>query len=384
MEQGRPQPVGLPPSPKSGAENSKMLTATKPTAEKPQTELSLSGQSDNPSSGPLFVVGMWRSGTSLLYALLNQHPEIKLMYEDDLPLLWPLFIGGKAKQDWFARWNFWNSAPQRHKIDANIVSAAAPSLKAALESIYKGQGSAIWGAKSPNYYDSMVSLSRIFPNARFIIIWRNLEGICSSVARAGQKPSWFTRAGMMHRTILGYQRMKLERERLAEAGVEVHDIHYERLVSDPTETMQGICEFLKIRFTPQMCSLVNADRSAVFNHGHHELVNSSKIVSSQDRPETLSQPLKKKIARYTRLWKEEDGEPWTTCEDNVEGDRNKPSHFERLKDRLIYRALRAYDLAIVFIYCYSPMFVLRGYRSLKHPPAPLVTEKLGAPKTSRY
>ncbi|PYX45967.1 MAG: hypothetical protein DMG79_17915 [Acidobacteria bacterium] len=31
------------------------------------------------SAGPLFVVGMWRSGTSLLYALLNQHPEIGLM-----------------------------------------------------------------------------------------------------------------------------------------------------------------------------------------------------------------------------------------------------------------------------------------------------------------
>jgi len=27
-------------------------------------------------SGPLFVVGMWRSGTSLLYTLLNNHPRI--------------------------------------------------------------------------------------------------------------------------------------------------------------------------------------------------------------------------------------------------------------------------------------------------------------------
>ena len=45
--------------------------------------------------GPLFVVGMWRSGTSLFYALLNQHPQIKLMYEDELPLLWPLFLGSR-------------------------------------------------------------------------------------------------------------------------------------------------------------------------------------------------------------------------------------------------------------------------------------------------
>ncbi len=42
------------------------------------------------SPGPLFVVGMWRSGTSLLYALLNQHPQIGLMYESDFALLSPL------------------------------------------------------------------------------------------------------------------------------------------------------------------------------------------------------------------------------------------------------------------------------------------------------
>ena len=35
-------------------------------------------------NGPLFVVGMWRSGTSLFYALFNQHPQIGLMYESDM------------------------------------------------------------------------------------------------------------------------------------------------------------------------------------------------------------------------------------------------------------------------------------------------------------
>ena len=44
------------------------------------------------SDGPVFVVGMWRSGTSLLYALLNQHPQIGLMYESDMLTLSPLFL----------------------------------------------------------------------------------------------------------------------------------------------------------------------------------------------------------------------------------------------------------------------------------------------------
>jgi Sulfotransferase family len=343
-----------------------------------QTESPDSGVTYNQSSRPLFVVGMWRSGTSLLYALLNQHPEIGLMYEDDLALLWPMFIGGKARRDWLARWNFWNSAPQRHKIDLSRIPAAVPSLKAALEFAYKSGGVAIWGAKSPNYYDSMMRLTRIFPNARFIVIWRNLGGICSSITRAGQQPSWFARAGITHRTILGYHRMKVECERLLGAGIEVHQIHYEELVADPAGTMRGICQFLQIPFDPRMSSLRNADRSAVFDHGHHALVNSSEIVSSRERLDVLSSRVKRKIARYTCLWRDDYRGQWPVYAAANMSDQNQPSWIERGVDRLIYHLLRTYDLGVIFVYCFAPMFLLRGYRASKRRTAAAVTRQVQA------
>lgn len=326
------------------------------------------------TSGPLFVVGMWRSGTSLLYALLNQHPDIGLMYEDDLPLLWPLFIAGGAKGDWLERWNFWNGAPDRHKFQADQLPAAPESLKSALEVAYKRAGTAVWGAKSPNYYDAMTELAEMFPAARFLIIWRELGGICSSVIRASQKPSWFSRVGMTHRTILGYREMKVQRDRLVKAGLPVHEIYYDGLVSNPVETMKGICKFLQMPFDPKMCSLRNADRSAVFDHEHHALVNSEEIVASQERPDVLPLPLKRKIARYTCLWKEEFDGRWPVYE--ADREQKKPSTIERTTDRLIYRALRTYDLAIVLIYCFVPLFFLRRYRSLKRQAAPVVAHKV--------
>jgi hypothetical protein len=344
----------------------------KTTAEKFLARNSTPGAIEDQRSGPLFVVGMWRSGTSLLYALLNQHPDIGLMYEDDLWLLWPMFLGGKAKQDWFERWNFWNGGPQRHRLDASLFPAR-PNLKAAVESAYKSAGTLVWGAKSPNYYDAMTSLAREFPAARFIIIWRDLHGICRSIVRAASKPSWFTRAGMIDRTIVGYRQMKLHRDRLVNAGILVHEIHYENLVSDPENTMCGICHFLQISFDPKMCSLRDADRSAVFDHDHHELVNSSEIVSSQHRPEVLSGETVNKIARYTAFWKKQDGGQWPVFAGDVAG-QNVPSRFERAKDFLFYRALRAYDLGIVLVYCYAPLFLLRRYRAMKRPPAPVATQ----------
>src|ERR1700675_4733274 len=93
----------------------------------------IEGKVDRPSSqqadGPLFVVGMWRSGTSLLYALLNQHPQIALMYEGDLPLMWPLFLGGKAKSDWPERWEFWNSSVSRHQLQRGKIPSQLPGLR---------------------------------------------------------------------------------------------------------------------------------------------------------------------------------------------------------------------------------------------------------------
>src|SRR5271156_5750266 len=70
------------------------------------------------SPGPVFVVGMWRSGTSLLYALLNQHPQIGLMYESDFFLLSSLFVLPRKSSSWISKVDSWNGALTRHKIDA--------------------------------------------------------------------------------------------------------------------------------------------------------------------------------------------------------------------------------------------------------------------------
>lgn len=321
--------------------------------------------SSDSSPGPLFVVGMWRSGTSLLYVLLNQHPQIALMYEGDLPLLWPLFLGGRSKPDWLARWDFWNGALQRHKIEIEHFPRTVSNLKSAMETVYRSYaGLAIWGCKSPNYYDSMERIAKMFPNARFIVIWRSLADICRSTTRAAEQGSWFSRKGMAHRIILGYRQMKLECERLASMGAQVHEIHYEELVADPAQTMMGVCRFLRIPFAPRMCSLRDADHSAIFDHGHHAMVKKEEIVSSQQRPEVLPARLKGKIARYISLWRDEYAGRWPAYPSGGSRCCRKPSLMERCSDHLIYNLLRAYDRSVVFIYCFAPLFLLRNYRAL--------------------
>jgi len=321
-------------------------------------------------SGPLFVVGMWRSGTSLLYALLNQHSQISLMYEAELPVLRPLFMLRGGKSDWTKRWNFWNSALDRHQISADEIPDSIGDLPSAVRAVYgqytRRKCATIWGGKSPNYYDSLDRLAKEFPQVQFIVIWRDPADICRSILRAAEKDTWFSKRGITHRALFGLERMKQDCDRLVSSGVSVHQINYEDLIYRPADLMQGICRFLAIPFEERMASLEGADRSAIYEGEHHEGVKSEKIAGKKRRPEVLPAALKRKIQCYTSSWRTQYRGAWPPASADLQDDPVKmPGVLERVKDRLLFRALRALDAAVVYVYCFAPLWLLGKYRESK-------------------
>jgi hypothetical protein len=327
------------------------------------------------SAQPVFVVGIWRSGTSFLYALLNQHSDISLMYESDLLLLSPMFAGGKAKADWKQRWDFWNAGLSRHELDPARLPDQVPNVEAAMRAVCQEYaGSAIWGCKSPSYYDRLDVLSRLFPDARFIIIWRNPADTCRSIVRASKKTSFFGKTGMAKRALLGNREMKKGCDLLLSRGCQVHQLQYEELISEPVAHMEAICEFLRIPFDPKMATLQGADRSAIFSHEHHKSVKGEKIVSQAPRPEVLPPALKSKIDRYLAYWKEQYGGQWPAYPPLPES-FVKPSFLERACDLASFRTLQAWDRAVAVAYCFLPIALLRGYRSLKRQNQPMPSKK---------
>lgn len=326
------------------------------------------------NTGPLFVVGMWRSGTSLLYTLLNKHPEIALMYEADLPLLPGLFRNSGSKADWVERWEFWNSALTRHRIDRQQIPATVPDLKGATETVWKlYAGDALWGEKSPNYYDSLQWLSREFPGARFIVIWRDPADICRSILRAAQSgSSFFSKRGITHRALIGSRRLKSECEALLRQGVPLHQIQYEEMIQDPARVLSGVCGFLGVPFDSQMASLEGGDRSAIYEADHHAGVKSNSIgaMNGKGRDEVLPQAFKNKIDRYVAYWQRESGGTWPRFPKLDAGKNAQPGLTERAGDEILFRILRTFDRFTSLVYCYAPIGLLRGYRAAKAKPAP--------------
>jgi hypothetical protein len=319
-------------------------------------------------SGPLFVVGMWRSGTSLLYSLLNQHPHIGLMYEADLFLLRPLFSRQGGKRDWQGRWEFWNSALSRHGIPKEKISETAPDLPAAARAVWKEYAGAatVLGEKSPNYYDCLQTLSKEFPDARFLVIWRDLADICRSMVRARAGASFFSKPGILHRAIIGYHKLKQECEALERRGVPLHQIHYEEMVAQPNEVMAGICEFLAIPFDPRMTSLQGSDRSAIYEGSHHNHVKGEKILNKRRNKEVLPSRVAGKIERYVSYWRKQYNGAWPRFPKVELEDHGRPGATERFFDEQLFRGLRVLDQFTAFVYCYAPYSWLESYRSFKN------------------
>lgn len=320
------------------------------------------------TDGPLFVVGMWRSGTSLLYALLNQHPQIGLMYESDMLTLHPLFVIPRKASWWLNKVDSWNGALTRHKIDPAAIQQDITDLPNAFRAVARQyaqkKGATVWGCKSPTYYDCMNQLADWYPKAKFIVIWRDPADVCRSIVRAAEKNAWFARPGMDLRAILGYRRMKQEADELARRGVATCQLQYDDLVRDPASTLTAICDFIGIPFDPKMTSLEGADRSAIYNGEHHSGVKSSSIAAKRERPEVLSPDLKSKVERYVTFWRQESAGKFPVNALVSEG-VEPASWAERTRDRLRHRMLRTADQIVPWAYAAIPVPLWQKYRHMK-------------------
>ncbi|MGO9403595.1 MAG: sulfotransferase family protein [Terriglobales bacterium] len=321
------------------------------------------------AEGPLFVLSVWRSGSSLLYALLNQHSKIALLYEGDLPRL-DLYLWGRMRNGaWRGRWEFWNQGPSRHGIAIESMPAQVSDVWEATRIVYQSvahrKQATIWGEKTPHWYDDPLRKAEKFPDARFIFLWRDLHAVIGSMARAAVTHHFFRKAGLATKAILGNERLKEACDALKGQGRPVHEVNYEDLTSNTSECMQQICQFLEIPFEPAVTSLQGADRSAIAGgeREHHALVQSDRIVSQRKQVEILSPAMRAKIARYICRWKQRYVDQWPKYPLQLPEGITPPNPVELWRDRIICQSVQYWDQAVTLSYAITPVALARWWRS---------------------
>lgn len=213
--------------------------------------------------GPLFLVGMPRSGTKLLRGLLVQNPDIFIpSVETDFLQYWISnwsTFGNLSVYENFQKF-YESQIKNTYFIDSTLdgfdceswFSACVDySIQGVFEALIRSSAQStgrVYGDKSPSYIDSMVSLKGSFPEAKFIHIVRDVRDYALSVNKTWGKS--MTRAAF--RWAEGVRRAQ-------SVGAEIGDdylvIRYEDLLQKSEETLRRCCQFIGVDFVESMLSL---------------------------------------------------------------------------------------------------------------------------------
>ena len=212
---------------------------------------------------PLILLGVSRSGTTLLRVILDRSPGIAIPDESFfVPLLarrHGLRIDAERFLDDVAR------IPTIRDWDVSVadvagrVSSGTPT-GAAIAAIYEAYaetaGKPRWGDKTPMYMRHLELLDGLFPGAQYVHLIR--DGRDAALSFLQMPEGTFTRT-LAHPTT-PEQFGCLWRKEVADArslgrrvgASRYREVRYENLVAEPEATVRAICAFAAIPFDPAM------------------------------------------------------------------------------------------------------------------------------------
>jgi hypothetical protein len=236
----------------------------------------------------LFVAGVFRSGTSMLYASLNQHPAIALMYEAELQshdMPQRLFLHKR----WLENANAWGKFLFRHGFPAYPKEAAEHfNCPEDLYKAYANRKQGLYGGeKSPTLHAYLPKLVKRFPEAKIITISRNPAAVFRSIQQAAKAESWFARSCMLERSLHGQEKMLQDSILLQNQGHRILHLTYEAFTATPETECRRICHYLQIPFDERMTTLENADLAPISDKPLHLRLHSKKISASAFVPPDL-------------------------------------------------------------------------------------------------
>ena len=217
------------------------------------------------SSNPIFIIGVHRSGTTLLRYMLSSSPRIYIPPESDFI---PRFFGRaplaplnesrvrKILHIIFTRYRFvkeWQGEPPDPARFFHEMPAPTPA--GFLETLYRmyarQYGAVRWGDKTPIYTSYVDLIHRIFPEAQFIHIIRDGRDVALSMLEKWGRREFHIDVYFAARTWV--RRIRQARAAGARLGPRLyHELRYEDLVLDPEKELRAICAFLNEPYLPEM------------------------------------------------------------------------------------------------------------------------------------
>ncbi|NML17518.1 sulfotransferase family protein [Azohydromonas caseinilytica] len=211
-------------------------------------------------AGPVFVVGVNGSGTTMLADALGNHPALYMLPRETrvLPSLLhkygtPQALAGdglKALAHELGRSKaFWRENGDQPVLIGDDELAGAGHAAEAMARVYlhmaRREGKARWGDKTPMYVQHLALLGRAFPDARFVHVLRDGRDCAQSFHRRWSLSPL--------RSIWRWKKaVATGREQGRQLGARYTEVKYEDLTADPERWMRQLCDFLELPFSAEV------------------------------------------------------------------------------------------------------------------------------------
>lgn len=203
-----------------------------------------------------FVVGVPRSGTTLLRLMLDRNSELAIPGETHfLPALAARLPQLKSREDFLAfvvGAQTWpnlgvDEAALRRAVHAFEPFTVSDGLRCFYRLYAKSRGKARWGDKTPPYRSHLKTIEDLLPEAHFVHVIRDGRDAALSLRGLWWGPGDDIEA-QAHFWVEQITHTRQESQQVAHYA----EVRYEDLVSDPEPTLRGICDYLALRFEPGM------------------------------------------------------------------------------------------------------------------------------------
>jgi hypothetical protein len=202
-----------------------------------------------------FVVGMNRSGTTLLRMMLDAHPRLTIPPETHFvpELIKAVKAPGATPEKALAamtsarEWGDFGFSDEEmlRRLRATKMKPGA-AVRTFYEAYMEQQGKPRWGEKTPTYVQRMPLIQRALPEARFVHVIRDGRDVALSVLDRTVRD--LTAADVARRWQKKIGKARKDAPRLHH----YMELRYEDLILDTEPVLQRVCEFIKLEFDPAM------------------------------------------------------------------------------------------------------------------------------------
>lgn len=199
-----------------------------------------------------FIISQPRAGSTLLQRLLATHPQIQTVGEPWLaiPFIYALREKGVASEYIHVSLaqGFGEFVSRLPGGRADYFRETRAMLERLQEKI-SAPGKTCFLDKTPRYHLVLDEMVEIFPDAKFVVLWRNPLAVVASILNTWQKGKFnllyyeqdIFRGPL---NILGF---------VEKQAVEIAELRYEDLVAQPEASVQRVTDFLEL---PPLASVV--------------------------------------------------------------------------------------------------------------------------------